>query len=107
LLPIGFDLHGLRDCGDLYEVQSGSFFCLYPMAGVSIWTDITVHRNRVLRFGSGASSLVVGDTRPIIDLYWTEKWAICSREPGARSECIPRSANDFRLWVEMERKEPM
>jgi hypothetical protein len=62
LLPIGFGLYGLWGLGDLYEVQSGSFFRVRPMVGISVWTGITAHGTCVPSFRSSASSPGIGKT---------------------------------------------
>jgi hypothetical protein len=60
LLPIGFHLHGLWGVGNLYEVLPRPFFGLRLMAGISVWTDITVYRSCMPGFRSSTPSPWIG-----------------------------------------------
>ena len=60
LLRIGHHLHGLRDLGNLYEVQCGYPPCRYGMAGAGIRTDIAGYGRGVSRYGRSAGAQGMG-----------------------------------------------
>jgi hypothetical protein len=59
----------------------------------------------MLCFGSGACSPWTGKTVPIISLWQSHGGAIWRRDRRAQYREHLRSPNDFRLPVEIERKE--